>query len=81
MIKKKSVLVGIVILMAIVLRLAFLWHQGFVGHDEYAYLDPRYLLGMVSIWPVFIAVALGKRTNIKLVNSDANNIHNLPRNE
>src|SRR3989338_1713484 len=27
---------------------------------EYAYLDPRYLLGMVSIWPIFIAVAVSE---------------------
>lgn len=32
---------------------------------EYAYIDPRYLLGMVSIWPVFIAAALGKSAKNK----------------
>jgi len=31
---------------------------------EYAYFDPRYLLGMVSIWPVFIAAAVGKIAKI-----------------
>lgn len=32
---------------------------------EYVYLDPRYLLGMVSIGPIFIAVAVGKKYKSK----------------
>jgi hypothetical protein len=35
----------------------------FRNDREYAYFDPRYLLGMVSIWPVFIAIALKRFTN------------------
>ena len=37
----------------------------FRNDTEYAYFDPRYLLGMVSIWPIFIAVALKKRSILK----------------
>jgi len=39
-------------------------------NEEYAYLDPRYLVGMVAIWPVFLApafAAAGEKTNKLIV--------------
>lgn len=38
---------------------------------EYAYLDPRYLLGMISLSPVFLAIAFG-RTEAKATEKDNN---------
>ncbi len=42
---------------------------------EYAYIDPRYLLGMVSIWPVFISIFISKKLiGVDLSKDQKNNI-------
>ncbi|WP_235606777.1 glycosyltransferase family 39 protein [Syntrophotalea acetylenivorans] len=43
----------------------------FRNDQEYIYLDPRYMLGMVTLWPIFIATFLGKILEVLRVNKPA----------